>query len=169
MGDPSSDPDFTEEQLDAVLAWMSETGGGYKKASQQFGIPYEVIRDYKRGRETNSGRKRGAIVPASDLPEDDREQAIRIVRNSRTVLDRYLQRLVEASEDGDELPFLEGKAAQALLNLQRSATTILETHPDLMRLARDQGDVGSDSAIAGEDALGRLQRALGGSGSTDEG
>src|SRR5690606_29413301 len=96
-----------------------------------------------------SADRRGArararsATPAEELPPGDRDEAVRIVRGVRKLTLRTVELLVAAlDQDGldvqDVNRLLDRDAAQALLNLERTARDVLDSHPDLLKLVGDE-------------------------------
>lgn len=123
---------------------------------------------------------------AKDLPTDDRVEAISIVRRARTLATRFLDRkdaewaayearlLINDAIDDDEEraaarrrnapPGVSRDESQALLNMQKLAAEIIDTHPGLLELSDDSEEKAEDKTAR----RGRVMAALGipdGSGS----
>ena len=125
------------------------------------------------------GRRPRARACAEDISSGDRDEALSIVRGSRSIAKRYLDHVeelfdrwgeemerIEGIEDPRErmeaiennpIPKVDARETQALLNLQKTAAEVLDTHPGLMELRQEGGDKSTDKA----ERRRRVRAALG--------
>lgn len=196
---------YTEKFRAHVLAWVEarggRTGGG---AGLHFGVGETTVRKWMKvagvvakphsetiSRETSApetsqapsrakpnglagGRHR---APVEDLSTEDKDRAVRTVRNLARIVDlrsgmmlddleraeAMLKKIGGLSRMGDEdkallriLLALNKDDAQAMLNLARAQGLIVDTHPGLMKLA----DV-DDTTKRGRRNLTHVAEALG--------
>lgn len=198
---------YTEEYQDHVVGWVAaragRTGG---EAGLHFGVDASTVRKWMRTRgvapkpaeetyspESNpSGAPRSRDrsrnhppnlaggkhrAPVSEMDTDDKDRAVRTVRNMSRIVDlrtaMMLANLEEAEKllatiDGLENADPKEKAvlrsllslskddAQAMLNLARATSLIIDTHPGLLKLAGVK-----DSNERGQRNLAHVRAALG--------
>lgn len=111
-----------------ISKWLGEEGLDTRRTPK---APRPPKPESERKPPASRARVAGA-APAIDLTEDDRVEALAIVRASR----RVMRKAYEAWADLEE-GFPDRDDAQAVLHIQRGATGVIETHPGLMKLAAD--------------------------------
>lgn len=176
-------PRPTPEQVSAWLDKHPDASGA--DVAREFGLPATTARRWtaahrgrphkdRRRKGATKGRTAGATTPAprpsrakprvsvEDMAPQDRERIVGIVRDVHVMLSRLAdstRRYVEAAaEVGDEPPKLDRDTAQAALNLQRMAASLIDSHPGLLELAA----AGEDKAKGvGDEDLNDVLAALG--------
>lgn len=92
-------------------------------------------------------------APAALMDEDDRARALTTVRNAYRVIHLIVSRTLGQVEHGPggQIPSLDRDTSQALLNLQRVAAGMIDSHPGLMELAKGEepGENLSEDDLAG--------------------
>lgn len=146
---------------DVVLKWLADRPKATAaEAGKEFGWAANTIHRWLLDeglptRATPSGRphphaRAAGPAPAVDLTEADRSIALGAVRDIRLLV----AGTVRAWRETGTVP--DRDIAQALLNLQRTAKDIIETHPGLMKLAADP-----NADKAAERDLDAVMKALG--------
>lgn len=149
---------------DVVLKWLADRPKATAaEAAKEFEYSTTTINKWlteeglparnapKKESESRPSRARVAgAAPATDLTEADRSIALGAVRDIRLLVAGTVRVWREKGVTPDR------DIAQALLNLQRTAKDIIETHPGLMKLAADPK---ADKAAARD--LDAVMKALG--------
>lgn len=99
--------------------WRAEVAGGVAPSSRSKAGPRLRLPATK--------------TPAAELPDGVREQAITIVDASTRLIDRQLQRLLDA--DGADL---DRDVTAALLNLAKMRSQVVTDHPGLLQLVQGE-------------------------------
>ena len=102
---------------------------------------------------------------APEAPPDYRKRVAEVADDVTATLQhcaRQLRQRAELCTEPGKVPGLDPKFAQAMLNLARTAATLLEATSGLEGLTHD--GLGDASSLAGDDAADRLRDALRGRG-----
>lgn len=152
-------PDGTAQDLSHALGISRRSASDYLAGVRaERGLPPPERAPTKKPRQPTG-------APVETMAPDDRQRVLGIVRDSYATIAHVMKVIRQAVESTDvDVPRIDRDTAQALLNLQRTASGLVEAHPGLMELAKANDDgVGDKGTLVGPDALERLQAALRGS------
>ena len=124
---------------DEVLAWMADTGRGYKAASRHFDVPIDDVRAW--GREArNPAAKSRASARARSEDEQPRQP-----EKSPTRRDLLMAQFVEAKASLDRA--VEDRSHQAVASLRRQ---VLKIHEELEAVEKAEAEAAADDLTPAE-------------------
>lgn len=129
-------PDATGPQVAEAFGVTRQTGSSYKRRWLALrGEPPPNSAPTKKPRNPAAGR-----APVERMDPNDRERALAVVRDTYALIAATVARMrarVEGCPEG-AVPEIDRDTSQALLSLQKTAVGMIDAHPGLMDLVRQE-------------------------------